>query len=117
MKCKKSSSQKQLVLQHDLATIRSSFLRKVRPFNRGRHAAERMAAWAWVVCESAELLQCQHLLHRGFPRAPLPDGGAVVTPQAACASEPAARLLRLVALSEGIAADASFARQARRKCV
>ena len=44
-------------------------------------------------------------------------GGAVVTPQAACASEPAARLLRLVALSEGIAADASFARQARRKCV
>ena len=28
-------------------------------------------------------------------------GGAVVTPQAACASEPAARLLRLVALREG----------------
>ena len=43
--------------------------------------------------------------------------GGVVTLEAVHANENASKLLRLVALSDKVAADAAFARQARRKYV
>ena len=42
-------------------------------------------------------------------------GGAVITAETAISSDVAHKLHRIVGLSEGIALDASFARQARRK--
>ena len=43
--------------------------------------------------------------------------GVLITPEAIAANENAAKLVKLVGLSEGVVADAAFARQARRKYI